>query len=51
MTEPKRKKAREMTTDEAMQRIFGKKALDEAKKLAHEPVRKSKRRKKKPFKS
>jgi hypothetical protein len=51
MSAPKPKKAREMTTDEAMERLFGKKALDEARKLAAEPVRKSKKSQRKPSKA
>src|SRR5687767_13614170 len=48
MTAPKPKKAREMTTDEAMERIFGKDALKSLREMADTPARKPAKRKKKP---
>jgi len=48
MTAPKPKKAREMTTDEAMERIFGRDALKSLRKMADSADRKPAKRKKKP---
>jgi hypothetical protein len=46
MAKPEKKKARDLTTDEALERIFGKKAADRLREIASElPARKSKKKK------